>query len=280
MFRGLLNRIRDIKLSLRMKMTLSFSAIVVVLLISSVISIMEYRRMSHYLSSLIADNINSINVAQGIAQAADTYNLKVLEAVADEDITNLPEFDQEQFIASCEVLKGSMTTQALSPLADSVLYAYPAYLLTTMEVSDVVLSDFIDSRTWFVERLQPQFIRLQAYIDALTDAIYGDLKHNSETFDRGFYRSIIPGAVAVGVGILLVVLLLLFISIYYITPLYKMLAGLDNYRSFNRKYHYTFDGDDQLVALNEGVTDLIEENRQLKQQVKALKEARKKPSEP
>lgn len=272
MFKKIRQKVGHKHLKLRTKIILSFSGIAVVLLISSVISILEYRRMSHYLSELIADNINSINVAQGISNVSDAYNLKVLEVVGDENVSNLPPFDQEEFIASCQSLKNSMTKQSLSPLADSVLYAYSAYMLTSLEVNDVILSDFIDSRTWFVDRLQPRFNRLQSSINTLSSAIYSDLKHNSETFDRGFYRSIIPGAVAVGVGILLVVMLLVFILIDYVNPLGKMLDGLDNYRTFNRKYNFSFEGDDELVELNGGISEIIEENRQLKQRLKEVKD--------
>ena len=62
MFRKLRNRLANFRLSMRMKLTLSLSAIAVVLLLSSIISIIEYRRMSNYVSELIADNINSISL--------------------------------------------------------------------------------------------------------------------------------------------------------------------------------------------------------------------------
>ena len=140
-------------------------------------------------------------------------------------------------------------------------------MLTSMELSDVVLSDFIDTRTGYFERLQPQFKRLNAYIDNLDEAIYAELKRNSETFQRGFYRSIIPGAVAVGVGLLLILMLLFFLLVYYVNPLYRMLEGLNNYRSFNKKYTYSFEGDDQLLELNDGITELVNENQQLSKRV-------------
>ena len=39
-----------------------------------------------------------------------------------------------------------------------------------------------------------------------------------------------------------------------------------------RRYGYAFDGDDQLAELNEGITELAEENRQLRRRIKLLKE--------
>ena len=51
------------RLSLKAKLYLSLSAIALVLLVSSMISVLEYRRMSSYISDMIADNIESINAA-------------------------------------------------------------------------------------------------------------------------------------------------------------------------------------------------------------------------
>ena len=59
------------RLSLRMKMILSLSAIAVVLLLSSIISMLEYRRMSNYVSTLIAEDIRNIHIAQELLDAVD-----------------------------------------------------------------------------------------------------------------------------------------------------------------------------------------------------------------
>lgn len=273
MFRKLANRMRNIHLSLRQKLLFSLGALVFVLFISSVISILEYRQMSHYLSGLMADNIRSINTAHGISAKSDAYNLQVLEVIGDDNVIMLPDFDHEDFMQACSSLKNSLSGKRISSLADSVLYSYSAYMLTSMELNEVLLSDFIDSRTWFFERLQPRFNRLQRDIDLMTQEIYNELKHNSETFDKGFYRSIIPGAVAVGVGILLVFMLLAFINVYYITPLYRMLDSLSNYREYGKKYTYEFEGDDQMAELNSGIREMAEENRLLRKRIKDLKEA-------
>jgi len=101
--------------------------------------------------------------------------------------------------------------------------------------------------------------------------IHSDLVKNSKTFERGFYRSIIPGILAVGVGLLLVVMLLFFVLSYYVKPLNRMLEGLEGYRSYNKKYTCTFDGDDELIRLNEGITELAGENQQLRKRLKDMK---------
>ena len=264
------NRLATWRLSLAAKLTLSLSAIAVILVVSSIISLLEYRRMSSYVSGLIADNINSINVAQKLSEVTDKYNLDILSVIGDEQAL-LPTFNQEEFVSRCDSLKKNLTSVSLLPLADSVMYSYAAYMLTTLEFEDVLLSDFIDSRTWYFDRLQPKYNRLRSDIDALSAGMYNDLKKNSETFERGFYRSIIPGLVAVLAGLILVVLLLFFILAYYVRPIYKMLAALRDYRSIGKRYTYNFEGDDQLSELNAGISELAGENHQLRKRLTALR---------
>ena len=233
--------IRERKLSMKAKLTLSLSAIAITLLVSSFISIMEYSRMSSYVSDLIADNVRSINSAQKLSELSAQYNHDLLAVIGDDISGTLPDFRQEEFMSQCDSLKQSLIDVKMQPLTDSVVYAYSA------------------------------FMRLNSYIDVLTAAVYDDLRKNSATFERGFYRSIIPGAVAVGVGLLLVLMLLFFILAYYVNPIYRMLEGLNDYRAYDRKYNYTFEGDDELAELNEGILQLAVENKQLRKRVADLK---------
>ncbi len=268
------NAVSSWKLSLKAKLTLSMCAIAAILLISGIISGFEYSRMSSYVTGLIADNINSINVAQRLSEVSNSYNLEILSVIGD-DSAILPDFNQQEFMEHCDSLKKTLTSVSLLPLADSVVYSYAGYMLTTLELEDVLKSDFIDSRTWYFERLQPKYNRLRSDIDALSAGMYNDLKKNSETFERGFYRSIIPVMVSIGVGLLLVLMLLFFILAYYIHPIYGMLDHLNGYRSYNRKYNFTFDGDDQLSELNSGISELTGENQQLRKRLSALRQGTK-----
>ena len=266
----------NFRLSLRTKMVIALSAIVVVLVLSSIISILEYRRMSSYVSEMIAENINGINIAQKLSNVTDNYNLQILTVIGDESVNSLPDFDQQKFVFYCDSLRSSFAEKQMIPLTDSVLYAYSAYMLTSLELEEVLNSDFIDSRTWYFERLQPPFNRLDNYLDRLSQALYDDLEANSMTFDQGFHRSIVHSIVAVSVGVVLVLLLMFFIVAYYVNPLKRMLQGMDDYRSVGRKYNYSFDGDDELADLNNGITELTEENRQLRRRIKLMRETQPK----
>lgn len=267
------------KLNLRTKLDLSLCLIGVVLLVSSIISVMEYRSMSSYVSDMIADNIHSVNVAQKLADQTNEYNLAILALVGDESSISLPDFDGGGFTSRCDSLRSSLSSNGIMPLADSVEYSYSAYMLTSLELQDVIASDFIDTRSWYFERLQPRYRRLRSDIAKLTEAIYVDLEDNSRTFESTFYRSIIPGIVAVGVGLLLLLMLLFFISVYYVKPIYKMLDSIKYYRSSNSPYNYDFPGDDQLHELNENISEIAAENGILRKRISAMRRSNSESSD-
>ncbi len=262
--------------SLSRKVFLSLGSIAAILLLSGVISILEYRRMSTYVSDLIAANIKSITLSQKLSDLTDEYNHQMLSVVVQNDISIMPEFNLEYFNAQADSLKESFTSKRALPMVDSVSLSFNRFMETSLRFDEVFLADNVDTGEWFFGTLQPSYNKFRHDIGVLNEMIHEELTSNSADFDAGFYRSIIPGVVSVGAGLILVFLLLYFTIANYVHPIYRISDGIDAYRKTGRRHVYTFDGDDQLANINEGVTDIIEENLELKKRVKALKEDRAK----
>ena len=254
-------------LSMKGKLTASLCAISAVLIVSSAISIMEFRRVSRSVSELIADDISSVNAARELTRVTNDYNLEILAVIGDDSRSELPYFDRSLFIARCDSLKYALSGRNLQPLADSVLYSYSAYMLTSLELPKALQSGYAGARNWYFRRLQPQYDYLMKDLNNMSSAIYEGLDQNSMNFNRGFYRSIIPTVVAAGVGQLLLLMLLFFIIVYYVTPLYKILSSLKSYQEVGKKYSYNFDGDDQMAELNRRIAELASENQQLRRRI-------------
>ena len=260
--------------SMRRKLFLSLGSIAAILLLSSIISILEYRRMSTYVSDLIAANIKSIGLSQKLADITEEYNHQMLAVVVQNDISIMPDFNLAYFTAQADSLKNSFTSGNPLPMVDSVALSFNNFMTTSQKFDEVFLADNVDTGEWFFGTLQPSFNKFRQDMAVLNEMIHEELRKNSADFDAGFYRSIIPGVVSVGAGLLLVFLLMYFIMMNYVRPIYRISDGVDNYRKYGRRHGYTFDGDDQLANINEGVAELIEENLELKKRVKALREER------
>ncbi len=269
-----LRKKREVKPSMRRKLAFSLGSLAAILLLTSIISILEYRRMSDYVSEMIAANIKSITLAQRLADITEEYNHQMLAVVVMNDLAGMPDFDLAHFNAQADSLKNSFTSKTALPMIDTVSVSFNEFIRTSMMFDEVFLADSVDTGEWFFGTLQPSYNEFRQDMSVLNDMIHSELKKNSADFDAGFYRSIIPGIVAVGAGLLLIMLLFVFIMVYYVNPIYKISSGLDNYRLSNKKHTYVFDGDDQIADINTGVTELIEENVELKQRIKHLRESR------
>lgn len=274
MFLKYIRQRREKMPSLSRKVFLSLGSIAAILLLSSVISILEYRRMSSYVSDLIAANIKSINLSQKLADLTEEYNHQMLSVVVQNDISKMPEFNLQYFNDQADSLKNSFTSKTALPMVDSVARSFNDFMLTSLKFDEVFLADNVNTCEWFFGTLQPSYNKFRQDMAVLNEMIHAELTRNSADFDAGFYRSVIPGIVAIGAGLLLVFLLLYFIMSNYVRPIYRISDGIDNYMKSGRRHGYVFDGDDQLANINNGVTELIEENIELKNRVKALKEDR------
>ncbi len=268
----LFKRNQEKRPSMRVRLVRALGSIAAVLLLSGIISILEYRRMSDYVSELISSNIESINLSQRLADITREYDQQMLAVVVTNDITIMPNFDLEDFTAQADSLKASVKSHLGMEMVDSVVVSFDAFMRTSMEFDEVFLADSVDTGEWFFGTLQPRYNEFRDDINVLNESIHDDLQTNSANFDAGFYRSIIPGVVSVCAGLLMIFLLLYFIMVNYVNPIYRISDGIDAYKATGRVFKYSYDGDDQLANINAGVSDLTEENYELKRRIKALKE--------
>ena len=261
---------------MKKKLFFSLGSLAMILLLSSVISILEYRRMSDYVSELIASNIKSINLSQKLADITQEYNDQMLAVVVQNDISLMPDFNLAYFNAQSDSLRSSFTSSKMLPKVDSVVMSFDAFMKTSLKFDEVFLADSVDTGEWFFGSLQPRYTKLRQDLNSLNEVIHEELRDNSADFDAGFYRSIIQSVVSEGAGLLLILLLLYFTMVYYVRPIYRMSDGVDSYRVSGRRYIYEFDGDDQLANINSGLTEIIEENVELKRRLKNLRDEREK----
>ena len=124
------------------KLFYSLGSLAAILLLSGIISILEYRRMSDYVSELIAANIRSINLAQKLSDITQEYNHQMLAVVVQNDISIMPEFDLDHFMAQSDSLKNSFKSQTALPMVDSVEVSFDAYQYLLVSVELYLPSNF------------------------------------------------------------------------------------------------------------------------------------------
>lgn len=257
----------NIRLGLALKLSLAIGTIVGILIITSVISILEFRRMSTYVSDQIADNITSINLSAELGVKVDEYNLKLLYAVGRADELKQLDFNPQEILEECSPMMESISQMRYAK-ADSLLVSYEDYLSTSLQMDSIIVNDFVDTRDWYFTVLQPKYNNFRQDLDELNLRIYDNLKVNSIGFDESIYRSIMPSIISVFAAIVLCLLLQFYITSYYVIPLGRMLREMENYMHNSLPYSNNFEGDDELKQLNANIADIIDENISLKNRIK------------
>ena len=128
------------KLGIKRKVLLGCIVLAVILFFSSLISVFEFTRMNRYVSGVIADNIRSINAARELLSVSEQYNVGLMNSLV-LDHGDRPQevslFRDEELVASFENLSHSFVTPEEQAAADSVLYAYSAYMQVVAEADEI-----------------------------------------------------------------------------------------------------------------------------------------------
>jgi predicted PurR-regulated permease PerM len=263
-------RIKFKKLGIKRKVLLACIILAAILFFSSLISIYEFSRMNRYVSGVIADNIRSINTARELLSVSEQYNVNLMNDLVLEG-TGRPEdlsvFQEEELVASFENLSRSFVTPEERAAADSVMYAYSAYMQVVSEARQMWEQDYDARQHWYFNRLQPVYLKFRGYMMQLTTICQDALIENSQDIREGTYRSLMPGVVSVLVGLIMVLLFNYFLNYYLINPLLKVTNGIKGYRYYGRSYAVKLDSDDELQELNEAVGDIVEQNQSFKREL-------------
>lgn len=256
-------------MGVRKKVSLGFVVIGLILFISGVIAIFEFSRMSRSVTVLITKNMNSINTARALIDISDDYNFDLLRHLGTDSVDilqNLPDKDS-RFEDKLESIRESFTTISESSVADSIKMVYDNYIAVISESDTVWTRQYSERRTWYFTELQPVYYKLRSFINQLIELSQNELTLNSASLKDSFYRSIMPGVVSVGAGLVLILLFNYFINLYLISPVIRISKGIRSYRDMNKSYNVTIENDDELQDLNVQVKEIIDENKKMKKYI-------------
>ncbi len=254
-------------MGIRRKISLGFVIIGVVLFISSVISVFEFSRMRQTVTNLMKDNINSINTSRLLLELTDEYNFELLSRVIkDSSVKSVDIVPDDRLHKYLGNIRRGFASHEERVVADSLSQAYSDYISVINSTSDIMLKNLGERIKWYENELKPAYNNLNKYKKLLGLMTQAALAENAKELQEGYYRSIMPGIIAVGAGLMLVLLFNYFLNIYFISPIILISKGIKNYREYNKSYNVQLENDDELQDLNSGVKIIIDENKNLKRE--------------
>ncbi len=253
-------------MGIRKKISLGFVIIGAILFLSSLVAIFEFNRMRHHISGLMQDNINSISTSRHLLELTDEYNFALVSRVLQDSVIESNDIiSDNRFAIYITSIKRRFTTVAEVKIADSLSLAYSNYLKVVNEAPEIMKLKRSERIKWYFEKLSPAYNNLKKHKKELSTITQQALIDNTRNLQDGFYRSIMPGIIAVCAGILLVLLFNYFINLYFITPVLMIIDGIKKYKVYRKSYNIQFDNDDELQDLNSDIKIILDENKKFTQ---------------
>ncbi|MDP3436960.1 MAG: hypothetical protein Q8S04_06935 [Bacteroidales bacterium] len=252
-------------MGIRKKISLGFVVIGFILLFSSVIAVFEFNRMRNSVTVLMKSNINSINTSRMLMELTDEYNFILMSRViVDSTFGAADVLYDDRFDNYIYNIKSNFSSQTEIETADSLALAYSQYLSVISKARNIMAEDINTRKEWYKNELEPVYNKLRKYKKELGILTQSALSQNTNELQEGYYRSIMPGIIAVSAGIVLVLLFNYFINLYFISPILLISKGIKNYKEFRKSYNVHFDNDDEIQDINCEVRSIIDENKKLK----------------
>ncbi|MFA6676958.1 MAG: hypothetical protein WCS34_05135 [Bacteroidales bacterium] len=251
---------------IRNKISLGMIIIGFMLAASGALAYFEFGRMNKSASTLISDNISSVNICRDLNNIIVKYNTQLLEEITVDVLDTAPNLEHSRlFLTNLDSLKVHLTTERERAALDSVMFSFVTYSHVVRELDTIWKADYPTRNEWYFARLQVVYSKMRVYIQNLTDSSQKALANNYNHLRESFYRGVMPIIIAVAIGIILIFLFNYFIDIYLINPILKMNRGLLDYMKFRKKYNVTVEqGSNQVQELNNSIKDILEENKKLK----------------
>ena len=252
-------------MKLSTKILLGFTVVAFILLLSGLISIFELGRMKNSLSTVLTNNVANINSTRDLIDLTDEQVYNLLSQIGIEKGVQLETknlYDDSRFIKYINNSRELFTNKHEKALADTILYAYAAYVQVLSQAKEVwSTKQYTERKDWYMNSLYPNYQRLRGYIKSLINLEQKYLERNTENIKGGFHRSIMPSVTAVSAGILLVFLFYFFIDLYIVKPINKITNSIKAYTHNKQKYEVKIETDDEMRDLSDSISNLIQEHR-------------------
>jgi HAMP domain-containing protein len=247
------------QLTMKKRISLGFVVLGMVLFFSSLIALFEYSKMSNYVSKLIDDNVRSINLSRDLKGISEDYNARIVSSLGTFEVGQVPDFSaNSNFTVKLKAVKSLMHKDSERAACDTLMYAYAAYMQVVNEADTVWQGTPEHHKEWYFGRVRPYYDKLNALIDNLNSICQKALASNSVEMQESFYRSIMPGIVAVAVGIVMVFLFNFFINYYVLNPINRISKGISEFNHTRKDFTMKFQNKDEISGLYDNVKELMD----------------------
>lgn len=247
-------------MGIKTKIFAGFIAVGMLLFLSGVIAIYELTSIESSVQDLIKDNLKSIDVSKQMLKASHQINQGVLKCIngnADEGIPLIIS-GEGKFKSSYAIALNNITVEGEGALVSSIDSCYHRFRGLA---DSATLSPETRTPTWYFNNFVAEHDQLNDAIDELISINQRSLYENAKIMEVGANRAIMPGLIAIGVGIIFIALFNYFVNLYFIQPIVRISQGVENFVKHSIPFKVKVDTQDEIGQLKSSIDKLIAQNK-------------------
>jgi methyl-accepting chemotaxis protein len=110
---------------------------------------------------------------------------------------------------------------------------------------------------WFTDVYRNSYYDLTLAVKNFMIETQRAVEGNATTLMNNVYRAIMPGIIALGIAIVIIVMFYALINIYILRPILRITRGLGNYLNSKIPFNVRMEGMDELSQLKEYIDELM-----------------------
>jgi methyl-accepting chemotaxis protein len=252
-------------MGVRKKIFLGFVIIGLILFTSGMICLFQLVQIEQTVADINANYIRSIEASGKIFDEAKKQTWKILDIMHEnsqgEDARII--FNDTFYVKRLALIRENITVPEEKNMFDTLLIKYQQFKRQTILLDSLFLSGSAKERNeWFNIFYRPVYERFTEAAHSHEILNQNTVTNNSVELKSNFYRMVIPLIVAIAVGLFLIILFNYFINTYFITPVLKIIKGIEDYSVNKQPYNVKIDTRDEINDLNREIKSLISRTKE------------------
>lgn len=244
--------------SLKIKILLSFTLLIFMLLGAGIMSILEFRNIGDSVDKVLKNNYQSIESAKKMADALERENNGILLWLISDRKSGLATVHASDSIIrnAIKESEANITEKGEPRYILAIIEAYDKYHTAVLQMAEVE-SSLDEFKTRYKTEIQPLFFTTKNAINDLMVLNQDQMNRQSEIVKEKSRRAMMPAIVSIAAAVIFALLLYFFISIYFIHPIKQLINGVMEFYPEKGRLNANIATKDEFKTLENEINNLI-----------------------
>lgn len=247
-------------MGIKNKIRLGFTTIGILLFLSGIISSLELVRFNRMTHNLLTRSQGSIEVSKQMLDAVQEQNTALLLSITDTSRNNIYDSlvakGSQDFDRAFHTIQGTLHDPVRLEAIRTAAQYYNNIVSQAADTMNIV---------WFTDVYKTSYYNLTHAIKEFMVQIQQRTIDYTAQLERNAYRASMVGIIALGAGILLLLVFYFMLNNYFITPVLLITKGLKGYVDSRLPFEVNVGTRDEINTLGEYISALVAANKKTKQ---------------